>query len=125
MTHTVTIYFLGRYRPAAFEAPTVNQAIAKALAAAEGIEPQDRAKLQLWAAELLASAARGYVSCAAEHGQLGLGWRLGEHDPFLDRTLAHMEPCPGLDYTGAAFDPAYRPDPTESLWLEQLARANP
>jgi hypothetical protein len=125
MTHTVSIYFLGRYRPAAFEAPTINQAIAKALEAAAGIDAKDRAKLQLWAAELLASAARGCVSCAAEHGQLGLGWRLGEHDPFLDRTLAHMEPCPGLDYAGAAFDPEHVADPTEALWLRQLAKVQP
>jgi hypothetical protein len=41
---------------------------------------------------------------SADHCDRGVSFAKRPHDRFLDRVTADMEPCPGLDYSGAVND---------------------
>lgn len=102
MTYTASIFFLGQYRPAHFEATTAAMAAGEAQAALRFTDRFD------WALERLTEGVRrmrhtagvcGTSSYSCEHGAFGVSLREGPHDPFLDRVCAQMPDYPRLDYS--------------------------
>jgi hypothetical protein len=100
MAYTASIYFLGQYRPAYFEAETATRAFQAAAYAVAGCEDQK------WLIERLDEALARVTkpNCAAasiEHGARGVSIANRPHDPFLDRVTRSMPAYPGLDYSNA------------------------
>jgi hypothetical protein len=105
MTITGSIYFLGRYRPAYFEAPTISACNAQMFRAVEPIYAHDKA-LRDWLYWRIAEGSKAIDrdSCtawSADHCDRGVSFAKRPHDPFLDDVTASLPPCPGLDYSGA------------------------
>jgi hypothetical protein len=107
MTITGGIYFLGAYRPAYFEADTIDACRAMLLKAARPMFARERGReLRAWLIarinEGAAAIARGNCTAwSADHNDRGVCFAKRPHDPFLDRATAELPPCPGLDYSGA------------------------
>lgn len=102
MAYTASIYFLGQYRPAHFEATSPTLAAGVAIAAMMNTERAEQAREWLvYCAKRLRRAGQdgGYSSTSCEHGCFGVTVREGAHDPWLDRSLAEMPDCPGMDYS--------------------------
>jgi hypothetical protein len=103
MTITGSIYFLGRYRPAYFEAESPMECAVKMLCASRNVADT---RLRFW---LAGRIKEGHVkldhgaisSWSADHNDRGVSFAKRPHDSWLDKTTATMEPCPGLDYSGA------------------------
>lgn len=101
--YTVNIAFYGAARLAAFEAPTATAAIDKALAAVNmAVAGDSGRRLQDWAAELKQAARSGYAGASSQYGYLGLSYRAGGHDPWLDSVTVTYPPCSWLDYSESA-----------------------
>ena len=98
MTHTLTIYFLGRYRPAHFEAESLHLAHDAAVTAIADVEEPMRAKLKAWLWEAVKAALGNCTGWQAEHGGFGVSWAPRAHDPWLDDLTALCPLCPGLAY---------------------------
>ncbi len=98
--YTASIYFLGQYRPAYFQAETAIRAFQLAAHAVAGC-PDQR-----WLIDRLDEACTRVrkPNCAAvsiEHGARGVSIAKRPHDPFLDSVTRTMPAYPGLDYAGA------------------------
>jgi len=92
------IYFLGLYRPAYYEAETLEalrDTMEKAIAA---LDADTRAKLTAWIHSCKVQLERGYSSASIDHGHLGVAIKAGPHDPWLGRVVATMAPFPALTY---------------------------
>jgi hypothetical protein len=103
MTISGGIYFLGRYRPAYFEAGAIGACVTKMQAALRNVE--DHA-LRAWLYARIDEGLTHMVTSnttawSADHCDRGVSFAKRPHDRFLDRVTADMEPCPGLDYSGA------------------------
>ena len=100
MTYTASIFFMGEYRPAYFEADTAIKATDKALRALAAVKGYN------WFYDrfLEASARLERSNCSAfacEHGCRGVSLAARPHDPFLDSVTRKLKPFPGLDYSEA------------------------
>jgi len=97
MTYSIGIGFLGDFRPAYFEAPTMN-AVAKL--AIEALAETDRAEQgRNWILHAMSGIRKGYSSVSTEHGAFAVSMREKAHDPFLDTLTASFPAYPGLDYS--------------------------
>ena len=95
----VTIAFFGRYRPAHYEAETVEAALKAARDAVKFCEPVTRDKVRDWIKGLERDAKHdSYTSASAEHGGLCVAWRRDKRDDFLDAITATLPAFPGLRY---------------------------
>ena len=97
---TASIYFLGEYRPAYFQAATLAVAVSKAERALFAAQDRD------WFLTRLHEGKRQVrkPNCAgwsAEHGCRGVAIVKRPHDPFLDSITVKLPHYPGLDYTVA------------------------
>lgn len=98
-----SLYFLGKWRPAYFEAPTIAACRAKMAAAVLNVESDG---LRAWffarlhEGEMQISRPR-CDAWSADHCDRGVSFAKRPHDRFLDSVTLAMSPCPGLDYTGA------------------------
>ena len=99
---TIGISFLGQYRPAYFQADTLNGAL---IAAGRAIKGMPETELDWFLERLRDGRSAMKPNCSAwsaEHGCRAVSvWR-GAHDPFLDSVTRDMTPAPGLDYSEAA-----------------------
>ncbi len=102
MTISGSIYFLGAYRPAYFEADTIEACAALMHGAVQDIK---NGSLKIFLLSRIkegrAQIARDNCSAwSAEHRDRGVSFAKRPHDPFLDRVTATLPHCPGLDYAG-------------------------
>lgn len=115
MTVSGSIYFLGRYRPAYFEADTTTQVAFLMYAAIRDIE--DR-QLRSWLDDRIFqgedSLSDSITSWSADHCDRGVSFAARPHDPWLDSITAKLPPCPGLDYS-VALAPIGKFDPVRTL----------
>jgi hypothetical protein len=97
-----SIYFLGRYRPAYFEASNLYDLTDSMIAAVRDIKD---ANLKAWLfARISIGRAKIDSHCtswSADHCDRGVSFAARPHDPWLDSITAKLPPCPGLNY-GAA-----------------------
>jgi hypothetical protein len=96
-----SIYFLGKYRPAYFEAQSVYECQHKMWAAMRPIKDKD---LWNWLAVRVLEGRLEIEkdNCSAwtaDHCDRGISFAKRPHDPFMDKAVADMPPCPGLDYS--------------------------
>jgi hypothetical protein len=104
MTISGGIYFLGRYRPAYFEADTARACARLMMASARQVTDDTlRGWLLLRIYELEGKITRDdhCTTISDDHCDRGVCFAKRAHDPFLDRATATMPHCPGLDYSGA------------------------
>lgn len=96
-----SIYFLGQYRPAYFEAVTVGKLREQMLASIVQMNIDDwqwfAAKIQNSVYELRKPNCGG---ASAEHGCRGVSVAKRPHDPWLDNVVAKLPEYPGLAYPG-------------------------
>lgn len=86
MAYTASIYFLGQYRPAYFEADTARAATKALLASIR--ECEDYTKLCEWIKQSYSEIKK--PNCAAfsvEHGARGISIAKRPHDPFLGQYM--------------------------------------
>ena len=103
MTISGSIYFLGKYRPAYFEAVTASDCATAMHNAILSCLHQDP-DLYWWLKERIYEGAqritdRNCTAWAADHCDRGVSFAKRPHDPFMDKAMADMPPCPGLDYS--------------------------
>lgn len=95
-------YFLGKARPAHFEADSIKALRAKMFDAIRNTHMDDwqffAFRIDQAAKELRKKGCAGFSS---EHGTRGLVMQKRPHDPWLDKTTADLAPFPGLDYSKA------------------------
>lgn len=98
---TSSVFFMGRFRPAYWQRPTLAGAIQAARSASYGMNKEDGDKLRAWmdATYLNMQRNSSYASLSSSHGMLGFSLAARPHDSFLDRSTADMPHCPGLDYS--------------------------
>ena len=99
MSVSGSIYFLGKYRPAYFEAKNINELIDKMCMSVLKVEGD-----VTWLYDRIEECATRinsihYTSMSMEHGCRGISMTNHPHDRFLDDIIALMLPCPGLDYS--------------------------
>lgn len=97
--YTASIYFMGRYRPAYFEAATAVDAYRAAKRAVMGCD--DRAWFYVRLGEAFEKVRGNCTSFSTDHGCRGISLVARKHDPFLDSVTRDLPAYPGLDYTGA------------------------
>lgn len=99
MTHSIEIFFFGRYRPAYFEGETFEETCVNALDAIDDIDSATYATLAQWLADIAKEAKRrAFSGMTIEHGPIGIAWRPRAHDTFLDNVVRDYPPFPGLKY---------------------------
>lgn len=98
--YTASIYFMGQYRPAYFQAETKHAAIDAALAAVA--KCHDFLWFSNRLAEALIQLKGNCTAYSTDHGCRGIALRTGPHDPFLDGMTSSFPHYPDLDYSGAA-----------------------
>jgi len=103
MTYAATIFFLGRYRPAAFIGDHLHDVLCEVVDATEGCDAETRADIARWviAAEEAMNPRRRNPAAAfsGEYGARGLSVRADpEYPGEAARIGASLPPCPGLAY---------------------------
>jgi len=104
MTYVATIYFLGRYRPAAFHGDHLHDVLCEVVDSTLDCDAETRAKVAGWviAAEEAMNPRRRNppVSFSGEHGALGVSVRKVEMFApcHIARIGATLPACPGLAY---------------------------
>ena len=96
-----SIYFLGKYRPAYFEAESLDECY---WAMVRAIFPITDIRLKTWLTNRLGEGhyrlCQDYnAAWSADHCDRGISFAKRPHDPFMDKAVADMPPCPGLDYS--------------------------
>ena len=95
---TVSVAFLGQYRPLYFSADTLAVAVEQARAATA--TAQDSQRIGAWLDSCADAIMRpNHQSVSREHGRLSVGIRRAPHDPWLDAITAKLPPLPGADYS--------------------------
>jgi hypothetical protein len=102
MTVSGSIYFLGEYRPAYFEADTLDALACDMLAAVRNLPDRQ------WYTVRIRQAAEhmGRSNCSAwsaDHVCRGVSMAKRPHDPFLDDITRTLPVLPGLDYSNAVY----------------------
>ena len=96
-----SIYFLGQYRPAYFEATSLNKLHEKMRVAIVQTGMDDWQwfawRIDLATKELRKPNCEGW---SAEHGCRGVSVAKRPHDPWLDSIVAKLPEYPGLAYPG-------------------------
>jgi len=99
MTYSASLYFLGAYRPAHFEAKTIKTLAKTLIKAIEKMEPDSR---EFFASRILEGVKHMRTgNCSkfsAEYGSRGFCIKNQPHDPWLDELTAKLDPMPGLNY---------------------------
>lgn len=96
-----SIYFLGQYRPAYFEAKTLGALRAAMCNAIANLESDTRFFLDYRIHNVVKQLRK--PSCggaSAEHGAMGVSVGKRPHDPWLDSIVAKLPEYPGLAYPG-------------------------
>lgn len=100
---SITLAFLGKYRPLYLEAETRGEVVSKALKAVENC-PMDYRTFTFNA--VCDINGTGYAAISREDGHYAVSWRNSGLDDFakrLDRVCHEFPPMPGLDYSEGAF----------------------
>lgn len=100
--YTASIYFLGQYRPAYFEAETARKAADKAIRAINEVTGPDYGWLAARLNEACGKVKANCTSWSAEHGCRGVSLVARAHDPFLDGVTRDFPAYPGLDYSACS-----------------------
>lgn len=95
---TVSVAFLGEYRPLHFSADTLAAAVAQARAATA--TAQDAQRIGAWLDSCANDIMRpNRMSVSHEHDRLSVSIRRAPHDPWLDAITFKLPPLPGADYS--------------------------
>ena len=99
MTYSASIYFLGQYRPAYFQATSMTKLKAQMRLAIDNLDRDDWE----WFAWRIDEAfkrvqARHCSGVSIEHGCKGLSVAKRQHDPWLDSVVAKLPAFPFLNY---------------------------
>ena len=98
-TYTCTLYFLGKFRPLSIEDTSPARVKIRVAHAIQNTAPELRDWLSNASAKVFSDFSRmGYSSISHDHCDRGLALRAGPHDPWLDRIVAELPECPGLNY---------------------------
>jgi hypothetical protein len=102
MTVSGSIYFLGEYRPAYFEADNFVHLASAMVDAVRNLPDRQ------WFAVRIRQAAEhmGRSNCSAwsaDHCSRGVSMAKRPHDPFLDDITRTLPVLPGLDYSNAVY----------------------
>lgn len=99
MTYSGSIYFLGAYRPAYFEANDLVSLSIKMHAAASQMPEAEWFEARITEAFQTLKRKDSTTSISIEHGARGVSMSRSSHDPWLDKLTTVMPACPGLDYS--------------------------
>lgn len=95
---TVSVAFLGKYRPLYFSADTLAAAVAQARAATA--TAQDAPRIGEWLDSCAEAIMRpNHQKVTREHSRLSISICRAPHDPWLDAITAKLPPLPGADYS--------------------------
>jgi hypothetical protein len=99
MTYSASIYFLGQYRPAYFQASSMNRLKAQMRLAIDNLD-RDNWEWFAWRIDEAFKRvnARNCSGVNIEHGCRGLSIAKRPHDPWLDNVIADLPAFPHLNY---------------------------
>jgi hypothetical protein len=98
-TYSATIYFLGDFKPAHYEAKTIKKLHEQMLNSIVHMSQDD---WQFFAPRITEGCKQlRKLSCtgfSAEYGSRGVSFKKRAHDPFLDAITAKLPTFDGIDY---------------------------
>lgn len=99
MTCSGSIYFLGRYRPAYFEASSLEMLRTIMLDAVQDMSNAPWYMTRIADAADALKNANGYTAWQSDHCDKGVSMAKRPHDPWLDETVKTLPDCPNLHYS--------------------------
>ena len=99
MTYSGSIYFLGAYRPAYFEARTISDLASMMRRAIREMDAKSFDWFEARIDQCVDDMLKGYACVSIDHCNKGVGMDKRPHDPWLDDMTRDMPRCPDLDYS--------------------------